>query len=82
MKVVKKPEVPIVLWGLWMPAPSQGEPRWLHHMHGNSWGAGGPMVFFNREDAEEQASEEPLEMGEGYVAVRIICTAESQTSTI
>jgi hypothetical protein len=77
MNVVKKPEVPTELWGLWMPAPSQGKPRWLHHTHGNPWGTGGPMVFFNKEDAEEQANEEPLETGEGYMAVRIICAPET-----
>jgi hypothetical protein len=81
MKFAKKPEVPAELWGLWMPAPSRGEPRWLQHMHGNSWGGGGPMVFFNREDAEELAAEGPLEPGEGFVAVRIICTLDSGTPT-
>jgi hypothetical protein len=39
------------------------------------------MVFYRREDAEEQAAGDSLETGEGFVAVRIVCTPEAQTTT-
>jgi hypothetical protein len=40
------------------------------------------VVFYNREDAEEQAAGDSLETGEGFVAVRIVCTPEAQAPTI
>jgi hypothetical protein len=39
------------------------------------------MVFFFREEAEEQAAEDPLETGEGYLPVRIIFTPEAPMQT-
>jgi hypothetical protein len=81
MNTKNQPSIPSELWGLWIPYPSQGEPRWLCHMHETTWGGGGPMVFFNREDAVEQAQGEYLWMWDEVVAVRILCTPDAQTPT-
>jgi hypothetical protein len=82
MNFQKKPDVPAELWGLWMPVPSRGKPRWVGHMHGDLSGRGGPMVFFTQEEAEQQAEGEDLDCWEVYVPVRMLCTSEAGTPVV
>jgi hypothetical protein len=78
--VVKKPALPFERWGLWMLAPSEGEPRWLCRIHGTPGDEEGRCLVQPAE-AEEQAAEDPHESGVGFGAVRITSTAEAQTLT-
>lgn len=48
------------------------------HMHGSLGGQGGPMAFYSRVNAEEQAASGLDDRGV-YVPVRIVCTAELGT---
>jgi hypothetical protein len=79
MKTTTQPSIPAELWGLWMPHPTDGEPRWL--VHTNGMRGDGPMVFFDQKKAEYQAREESCTFGDVVLAVRLLCMTDPPTST-